>query len=92
MAQITNKMSSILILKKKQFSINLGFMYISLHPKKRTTTEFSSTVFSELLHTTEFLSTSVFSAIPVIWSTPEFLSTTDLLSTEYIFMDIHSQT
>ena len=55
-------------------------------PEKWTTTEFSSTVFSELLHTTEFSSTSVFSATPEIWSTTEFMST------EYIFMDIHSLT
>ena len=65
-------------------------MYII--PEKWTTTEFSSTVFSELLHTTEFSSTNVFSATPEIWSTPELSSTTEFMSTEYIFIDIHSQT
>ena len=61
-------------------------------PEKWTTTEFSSTVFSELLHTTEFSSTSVFLATPEIWSTPEFSSTTEFMSTEYTSMDINSQT
>ena len=54
-------------------------MYII--PEKWTTTEFSSTVFSELLHTTEN------------WSTPEFTSTTEFMSIEHIFflkfMDTH---
>ena len=55
-------------------------------PEKWTTTEFLSTDFSELLHTTEFSSTSVFSTTPEIWSTPEVLSTNEFMSTEYIYI------
>ena len=48
-------------------------------PENWATTEFLSTIFTELLHTTEFLSTTVFSY------TPENSNTTEFMSTEYFF-------
>ena len=54
-------------------------------PENWATTEFLSTVFTELLHTTEFLSTTVFSYAPENLYTTEFMSTGEFTSTEYFF-------
>jgi hypothetical protein len=56
-------------------------------PENWATTEFLSTIFSELLHTAEFSSTTVYLYTPENSSTTEFTSTTEFMST-----DIHSQT
>jgi hypothetical protein len=52
-------------------------------PENWATTEFSSTIFTELLHTTELLSTTVFSY------TPENSYTTEFTSTEYFFQKLN---
>ena len=54
-------------------------------PKNWATAEFSSTILTELLHTTEFSSTTVFSYTPENSYTTEFTSTTEFMSTEYFF-------
>ena len=57
-------------------------------PENWATTEFLSTIFTEILHTTEFPSTTVFLC------TPENLYTTEFMSTKYFFnfMDMPSKT
>ena len=71
------------------------YIKIGASPENWATTEFSSTIFTELLHTTEFSSTTVFSYTPENLYTVEFTSTTEFMSKEYIFfkfMDIPSKT